>query len=226
MLKAIIFDFDGIIAHTEPIHLEAFREALKDYGLELTEKEYYEKYLAYDDRTLFLELHKDRGLELGQERLRKIMSSKSTYYDKLIEGNIQTLPGAVDFIKSAGAKYPLAIGSGALAEEIEEILEHAGVLGDFKAIVSADETERSKPDPEVFVKALSRINSMCQGKEIVAGECLVIEDSVAGIEAAIAAGMKCLAITNSYPGERLKRANLIKDSLKGQGLEELEALFD
>jgi beta-phosphoglucomutase-like phosphatase (HAD superfamily) len=226
MLKAIIFDFDGIIAHTEPIHLKAFQATLGDYDMEMTEGEYFDKYLAYDDKTFFRELFKDRGIESGELTIDEMMSVKSAHFDNLIIGNIQLLPGVRELIKSVGHKYPLAIGSGALGVEIRQILEHARLEGYFKVIVSADEVERSKPAPDVFIEALSRMNQAFVDSGIIYAEnCLVIEDSVSGIEAALSSGMKCLAITNSYPADKLSQAHLVKDSLEGLGLDELEALF-
>ncbi len=225
MLKAIIFDFDGIIAHTEPIHLKAFQATLCDYDMEMTEEEYFEKYLAYDDKTFFRQLLQDREFKHDEPLRHEMMRVKSAHYDELISGNIELLPGARELIKSVGHKYPLAIGSGALGVEIRQILEHAGLESYFKVIVSADEVERSKPAPDVFIEALSRMNQAFPGSGILARNCLVIEDSVSGIEAALSSGMKCLAITNSYPADKLSQAHLIKDSLEGLGLGELEALF-
>ena len=227
MLKAIIFDFDGIIAHTEPVHLKAFQAALGNLDLEITEEEYFESYLAYDDRTFFTKLFKERDFEHDEELIGDMMSVKSRHYDELMEGNIVFLPGAREFIKSACNMYPLAIGSGALESEIRQVLEYASVESLFKVIVSAEDVERSKPAPDVFIEALRRLNNLYADPQdkINPGDCLVIEDSVAGIEAALEAGMKCLAITNSYPGEKLSRAHLVRESLKGLSLMELEALF-
>lgn len=225
MLKAIIFDFDGIIAHTEPLHLKAFQATLGGYGMEITEEEYYSKYLAYDDKTFFRELLKDREIEPQELNIDELMRVKSARFNEIISGNIELLPGAEEFIKTAGRKYPIAIGSGALEGEIRHILKHAGLEGYFKVIVSADHVERSKPAPDVFIEALSRVNLAFPGSEIYADNCLVVEDSLAGILAALTAGMKCVAITNSYPREKLSQAQLIRDSLEGLGLEELEALF-
>ncbi len=226
MLRAIIFDFDGIIAHTEPVHLKAFQTTLVNYDIELTEEEYFDKFLAYDDKTFFLELLKDRKIEPEALKIYEMMRVKSAHFNNLISGNIKLLPGVEEFIKSAGDRYPLGIGSGALGREIRQILEHVGLESYFKVIVSADDIERSKPAPDVFVEALKRLNREPRNSgTIAASDCLVIEDSVSGIEAALCAGMKCLAVTNSYPGEKLSQAQLIKDSLEGLGLDELEALF-
>jgi len=155
-----------------------------------------------------------------------MMSGKSAHYDNLISGNIEFLPGAREFIKSAGDKYPLAIGSGALRGEIVDILEHAGIESCFKVIVSAEDVTRSKPAPDVFINVLTRLNKEPHASgTIYPRDCLVIEDSVSGVEAALSAGMKCLAVTNSYPEEKLSRAHLVRESLNGVLLSELESLF-
>lgn len=226
MLKAIIFDFDGIIAHSEPIHLKAFQTTLRQYEIALTEEEYYDKYLAYDDRTFFKEILKDRSFEHDEQIIADMMSIKSAHYEDFVIGNIELLPGAEDLIRSAADKYALAIGSGALRGEIVDILRHAGIESYIKVIVSAEDVARSKPAPDVFIEALKRLNKdpLVSGT-ILAQDCLVIEDSVSGIKAALSAGMKCLAVTNSYPEDKLSRADLVKDSLKDIRLSELESLF-
>lgn len=225
MLKAIIFDFDGIIAHTEPFHLKAFQLTLEPRGVVVSDEEYYEKYLAYDDKTFFRVLFDDRGIGHEEDSLAELLEIKSSHYDKLIEGNIELLPGALQFIKSAAQRYPLAIGSGALEKEIRQVLSHADIESLFKVIVGADFIERSKPAPDVYIEALSQLNAEFPETGILSSNCLVIEDSISGIEAALSAGMKCLAITNSYPGDKLTRAGLIKDSLEGIDLSEIKSLF-
>jgi len=226
MLKAIIFDFDGIIAHTEPIHLKAFQTTLRQYEIVLTEEEYYDKYLAYDDRTFFKEILKDRSFEHDEQIIADLMSIKSAHYEDFVIGNIELLPGAEGLIRSAADKYALAIGSGALRGEIVDILRYAGIESYFKVIVSAEDVARSKPAPDVFIEALKRLNKdpLVSGT-ILSQDCLVIEDSVSGIKAALSAGMKCLAVTNSYPEDKLSGADLVKESLKDVRLSELESLF-
>lgn len=225
MLKAIIFDFDGIIAHTEPYHLKAFQLTLEPRGIVVSDEEYYEKYLAYDDKTFFRVLFDDRGIGHEEHSMDALLEVKSSHYDELIEGNILLLPGAKEFIHKAAQKYPIAIGSGALEKEIRQVLRHADIESLFKVIVGADFIERSKPAPDVYIEALSQLNAEYPGSEILPSDCLVIEDSISGIEAALSAGMKCLAITNSYPADKLRGADLIKRTLEDIDLSELESLF-
>jgi beta-phosphoglucomutase-like phosphatase (HAD superfamily) len=226
MLKAIIFDFDGVIADTEPLHLKAFQLTLKENGIELSDEEYFENYLAYDDKTLFKELLKDRNYERNEAQISELMNRKSEHFENVLKGNILVLEGVPEFISTISGKYPLAIGSGAIRSEIIDILESGGLGEHFEIIVSADEVINCKPDPEVFIEALRRLNNLDSvSEEISPQECLVIEDSTSGIKAAHSAGMKCLAITNSYAAEKLSEAELIKQSLKGIYLEEIEDLF-
>ena len=226
MLKAIIFDFDGVIADTEPLHLKAFQLTLKENGIELSDEEYFENYLAYDDKTLFKELLKDRNYEHNEAQISELMNRKSEHFENVLKGNILVLEGVPEFISTISGKYPLAIGSGAIRSEIIDILESGGLREHFEIIVSADEVINCKPDPEVFIEALRRLNNLDSVPEKISPqECLVIEDSTSGIKAAHSAGMKCLAITNSYAAEKLSEAELIKQSLKGIYLEEIEDLF-
>ena len=227
MLKAIVFDFDGIIVDAEPVHLKAFQGVLGQNGIFLSEEEYYERYLALDDRTLFSNILRDRKMNIDDFTIEDFMQKKSESYEKLIREDTKIFPGVIDFVTSVHKKYLLGIGSGALKHEIEFILDYAGIKDKFSVIVSAEDVQKCKPDPEVFVKVLLKINKkLPHGSEpIYPSECLVIEDSSAGIRAARVAGMRTLAITNSYTSCKLSEANLIADSLLEVEIEDLEELF-
>ena len=226
MLKAVIFDFDGVIADTEPVHMRAFQLTLGEKGISLTREDYYAKYLAYDDNTLFKTVLEDREHTHDEVLIRDLMDKKSDHYEALIKGNIEILPGALDFIKSLAEKYSLAIGSGALRGEILHILRFAGIDDYFDVIVSAEDVQKCKPAPDVFIEVLNRLNSKRSGSEtIFPSECLVVEDSISGVKAAISAGMKCLAVTNSYSAQELAGAHLVRDHLNELMLKEVEGLF-
>jgi beta-phosphoglucomutase len=227
MLRAIVFDFDGIIVDAEPVHLKAFQEVLGWNGIFLSEEEYYERYLALDDRTLFSNILRDRNINFNYFTIEDLMKKKSDSYEKLIREEIKIFPGVIDFVNSVYKKYLLGIGSGALKHEIEFILDYVGIKDRFSVIVSAEDVQKCKPDPEVFVKALLKMNKkLRQGsKPIHPSECLVIEDSSAGIRAANLAGMRTLAITNSYSACKLSEANLIAASLLEVEIGHLEELF-
>ncbi|NIP29836.1 MAG: HAD-IA family hydrolase, partial [Candidatus Dadabacteria bacterium] len=189
MIKAVIFDFDGVIADTEHIHFEAFKNVLNMQKYDITESEYYSEYLAYDDKTFFSKYYENNGYKLDSKLLNRLVKKKSQEYDALIEDNIRVYPGIVDFIKLLSGRYTLAIGSGALKKEIVQILQVVNLADLFKIIISADDISECKPNPEVYNTVLARLNSN-RDKIIRPEECIVIEDSVYGIRAAKGAGMK------------------------------------
>lgn len=226
MLKAVIFDFDGVIADTEPVHLQAFQLTLGEDGISLTAEDYYANYLAYDDKTFFKRILQDREHGHDEALIMELMVRKSGHYENLIKDNVEILPGVKDFLEDIRGKYRLAIGSGALRREILDILEFGGIADFFEVIVSAEDIENCKPAPDVFIEVLGRLNESDEGTEpILPAECLVIEDSVSGVQAALAAGMKCLAVTNSYSAKELSRAHLVKESLEDVKTKDLSVLF-
>jgi haloacid dehalogenase superfamily, subfamily IA, variant 3 with third motif having DD or ED len=228
MLKVVIFDCDGTIADAEPVHLKAFQIVLDEEGINLSEGDYYAKYLALDDKTCFSAVLKDRGRSFDQALIDRLVARKSQYYDELIRDHLVIFPGVGSFVRKLhGRGYFLAIGSGALRHEIEFILNHADIRKEFSVIMSAEYVVNCKPHPEVFMKALQEINniSSSQSGSIRPYECLVVEDSIAGIRAAHYAGMKCLAVTNSYSLDKLSEADMIVKSLEEAKIEELEKLF-
>jgi HAD superfamily hydrolase (TIGR01509 family) len=220
----MIFDCDGVIADTEPLHLAAFQRVLSEEGITLTEEEYFQTYLAFDDRGCYTTAFRNAGRELSDQLLAELIARKARYIEPAMRDNLKMLPGAVAFIREASLKYPIAIASGALRREIELILKHGDILDCFKSIVSAEDVTRGKPDPEIFLKACRQINE-ANGGRITPAACLVIEDSIHGIHAARAAGMRCLAVTNSYPKEKLAEADRVVETLEQLSLNEMESLF-
>jgi len=225
MLKAIIFDCDGVIADTEPIHMAAFGRVLAQEGITLTKEDYFAHYLAFDDRGCFNRAFEERGDELSQEQLNDLIRRKAGYVEHAMQTDLTLLPGVFEFIQQAAERYPLAIASGALRAEIEMVVNHGGLHDCFRAIVSAEDVARSKPYPDPFIKALDLLN-VSTADQINPAECLVIEDSVHGVRAAQQAAMRCLAVTNSYPREKLAEAQLVVDSLVGLPFKDIEILFD
>ena len=213
MIKAIIFDFDGVIVDTEPIHLRAFKKILRNEGIELDDALYYSKYLAYDDKTFFRQSMIDFGITKTGSEIDDLVKKKSEIIEDLLEDDLELFPGVLQFIQKSAKNYQLAIGSGALRKEIEFILEKFKINDIFRLIVSANEVQKCKPDPEVYLKVLELLNKSDQSNFITPGECLVIEDSVYGIRAAKKAGMVCAAITNSYEKDKLDDADIVLDNI-------------
>ncbi len=218
MLKAIIFDFDGVITDSEPVHLKMFQKVLGEMGLTISEKDYYEIYLGMDDKGCFTTLLKSKGIDSNIGQIQSLIDKKTEYLMDYIKDNLFIYPGVVEFIETASEKYLLAIASGALRHEIEFILEGAGIRSAFPIIVSAEDVSKGKPNPESFNRALDKLNEISR-KPITTAECLVIEDSIAGIEAAKAAGIRCVAVTNTYGQDRLFMADLIVRSVTEIDLE-------
>lgn len=214
-LKAIIFDFNGVIVDDEPLHLELFRRVLEEEGLSLSNEEYHEKYLGYDDRGAFTAALIDQGRAThaaDQAYIASLIERKARYYLDAINKRMLLFPGVVELVRRMAEKFPLAIASGALRHEIELVLKRGELRDCFRVIVASEDVSACKPDPEGCVKALALLNEATQ-RSIEPAECLVIEDSVAGIEAARRAGMRCLAVTNSYTAAELSAADAVVTSL-------------
>ncbi|MGE0104609.1 MAG: HAD family hydrolase [Blastocatellales bacterium] len=213
-LKAIIFDFNGVIVDDEPLHLELFRKVMAEEGLELTDEEYHEKYLGFDDRGCFTAALTDLGRP-GSDAgyIEELIDRKAVYYRDAIEERFLIFPGVIELIGLVRRSYPLAIASGALRSEIELVLERGGIRDAFGPIIAAEDVAACKPDPEGYLRALDELRATTASLQ--PSQCLVIEDSIAGVEAARRAGMRCLAVTNSYSAAELAAADWIRETLAG-----------
>ncbi|MBI4526227.1 MAG: HAD family phosphatase [Deltaproteobacteria bacterium] len=227
VLHAIIFDFNGIIVNDEPIHLELFQKVLEEKGLSLSKDDYYERYLGLDDRGCFQLAYREHNRPLDDSLLNELIERKARLYLESIQQGIAIFPGVQELLPPLSSRYPLAIASGALRHEIETILRAMGLRECFQVIVSAEDVTHGKPSPEIFLKALSRLNDASGRSRLISpAECLVIEDSREGISGAHRAGIKCLAVTNSHPAEELAHADAIVKGLNEVTVSFLESLVD
>ncbi|MGH7794472.1 MAG: HAD family hydrolase [Candidatus Binatia bacterium] len=225
MLRALIFDFNGIIVDDEPIHFRLFQKVLGEEGILLTEEAYYARYLGFDDRGAFTAGFRENQRPIDDAKLKQLIARKAIYYRGAIRNHVAIFPGVQSLVSTLAQTHPLAVASGALRNEIETILKTAGLLNHFQAIVSAEDVTKGKPEPEIFLKALAALNSQKRnGATLTAGDCLVIEDSKEGIRGARRAGMKCLAVTNSHAAELLGEADAIVPSLEEVTLPFLQKL--
>jgi beta-phosphoglucomutase len=225
MLRALIFDFNGIIVDDEPIHFRLFQKVLGEEGIILTEAVYYARYLGFDDRGAFTAAFRENQRPIDDAKLKQLIERKAIYYQDAIRKQVAIFPGVQGLVSTLAQALPLAVASGALRHEIETILKTAGLLDHFQAIVSAEDVIKGKPEPEIFLKALAALNLQKRnGVPIGAGDCLVIEDSREGIRGARRAGMKCLAVTNSHPAELLGEADAVVKSLEQVTLPFLQKL--
>ncbi|HSB09452.1 MAG TPA: HAD family phosphatase [Blastocatellia bacterium] len=224
MLKAIIFDCDGVIADTEPIHMASLQRILGEEGITLTEEDYFRDYLALDDRACFVKAFSERGSALDQDQLEALIARKAEYVEPVMRDSLRLLPGVSEFIRRASELYPLAVASGALRREIELVLKYGDLTDCFRVIVSAEDVARSKPHPDPFLKARDLLDALSE-EPLAPSECLVIEDSIHGVQAARQAAMKCLAVTNSYVRAQLQEADRVVESLADLSLEDVKRMF-
>lgn len=221
-LRAILFDFDGVIADTEPLHFAGLRRTLADIDITLTEQDYYANYLGFDDRGCFLAALQANGRPITPDIIRDLMKKKAVAYLASIKDHLVIFPGVREFVQAAATRYPLAIASGALRQEIELILEQAGIRKAFLHITSAEDVSRGKPDPQPFQFALAGLMQQRPAFGLDAASCLVIEDSLPGIRSAKAAGMKVLAVANTHTTQDLHEAHAITHSLADTSLADLQ----
>jgi beta-phosphoglucomutase len=222
-LQAIVFDFDGVIADSEPLHLRAFQQALGEEGIELSPKEYFSRYLGFDDVGVFEAIARDRAIPMNDRQVTTLVARKGARLQQMMQEGSVLFPGARDFIRTAAAAVPIGIASGALRHEIEEIVEGAGVADLFSVIVAAGDTPQSKPSPAPYLLAFERLREAA-GDALDPRRCVAIEDSRWGLESAHGAGLRCVGVTNSYPAHELPGAELIVDGLKELTLPMLDRL--
>lgn len=198
-LRGVVFDFDGVIANSEPLHLQGFRDVLRDQGLALSESDYYTRYLGFDDAGVFAAIAADRGLSWTPERIVGFVERKAVRLEALEQEHSVLFPGAAEAIRRLASRGPLAIASGALRAEIVRILTREGLDACFQLVVGAEDAEASKPSPAPYLKALHGLSGGVGRPE----EYVAIEDSHWGLESARLAGLRTVAVTNTYPADEL-----------------------
>jgi beta-phosphoglucomutase len=223
-LRAIIFDFDGVLANSEPLHYQAFRDVLRDEDVALSEADYYARYLGYDDLGAFRAIGGDWDRAWSAWRIADMVTKKAQRMERL-ESEVSVLfPGAADVVRRAADAVPIAIASGALGAEILRVLEREGLASCFAAIVAAGDTPASKPSPDPYLHALARLSSHV-GAPLRPSECVAIEDSLWGLESARAAGLHTVAVAHTYPAQQLT-ADVVITSIADLDLARLQQLTD
>lgn len=203
MLKAVIFDFDGVVVDSEFLHYRALNSAFGLHGVQVGEDEYYEKYLGYSDYQCVEIVNANYNMGLDREGIEKLIANKTDVFNRLVKQEAAIINGVVGFVEMLRANViPMAVCSGGTRSDIDLMVKGTELAGVFDPIVTADDVKKGKPDPEGFQLVLSRLNE--RGKErIPAGECVVIEDSHWGLEAAAAAGIHTIGVTNTYDAQHL-----------------------
>ncbi len=222
-MQAVIFDFDGVIADTEPLHFEGLRRTLAEIQIDLTKDDYYANYLGFDDRGCILEALRVNQRPASATLIENLMAKKAAAYLASIKDHLVIFPGVNAFVEEAAATCPIAIASGALRAEIELVLEQIGLRQSFCHVTSAEDVTHGKPNPEPFLHALAGLNRHHAAALLSPTSCLVIEDSRPGIRAAKAAGMKVLAVANTHTVQDLHEADAISHNLRDTRLTDVRA---
>lgn len=226
-LDAVLFDFDGVLVDSEPFHQLAINIVLEPLGLALSQVEYEEHYLGFDDRGVFLHRFQQAHRPLEQAQLRQLVASKAEAFAHAMERRgLQPFPGAVELLTALKAEgVPLALCTGATHRDVSAMLHKVQGLDVFDTVVTADEVAASKPDPTCYRLALEKLWHAHPARAIQPARTLAIEDSPWGIEAAQGAGLRVLAVQNSYAAPRLHKADFTTPSLAGLTPERLRSFM-
>jgi beta-phosphoglucomutase len=203
MTSGILFDFNGVIIDDESQHCDALIATLSEYGYALDRDTYYREYLGFDDRECFRFTFERMGRPIDEATLRDAVARKHAAYERAIRGSMQLVPGAAEFVENAALDgLQMAIVSGALRSEIELVLDLAGLRPHFAEIVAAEDVGVCKPDPQGFNRAREML-------DLTPKRCVAIEDSLPGLNAARAAGLRCLMLATSHPEDACGSADLV-----------------
>jgi HAD superfamily hydrolase (TIGR01509 family) len=215
MTAAILFDFNGVIVDDEPQHCEALIATLGEQGFTLDRDTYYREYLGFDDRECFRFSFARMGRPVDEPALLQAIERKNAHYERAIRDSMRLVPGAEDFIESAALDgFQLAIVSGALRREIELVLDLAGLRPHFSEIVAAEDVTACKPDPQGYNLARDAL-------AVAPRRCMVIEDSLPGLAAARAAGLRCAMLSTSHDASVFGDADLVWRDFTGHEPAEL-----
>lgn len=229
MLRAVLFDFNGVLVDDEPIHLELFQKVLAEEGLALTAEDYYSRCLGLDDRSCFEAVLAAAGEPATVPRLMRLIARKASYYQERIRREGYSFPpGVARLVEDlAGRGRMLGVVSGALREEVEGALRQSNLLDRFKVIVTVEDVAESKPSPEGYQRALEALNSLPPLPErlIHPHEVLAVEDSPPGLAAAAEAGMATLGVVHAYSRDRLRMADAVVEGPHELTPERLERLY-
>lgn len=228
-LKAVLFDFKGVIINDELLHEQLIEQVLLEENLLLKPGEYHEFCLGKSDRACLKDILIQRGRCVNEGYLEQLIKCKTLAYQKQLE-SIEELPiysNTVDFIAQVSrAELKMAVVTGAIRTEVELVLNKANLTNYFQVIVGGDNVKESKPKPDAYLLAVDILNQKCQGINLKPSECLVIEDTFPGIEAAKLAGMSVVGVAHTYPFHILQRlANWCVDDLSDLELDRVQKVY-
>src|SRR5579863_3544927 len=222
MIRAVIFDLDGTIVDTEPLHFAAFNEVLRPEGIEIPLDEYTARLIGLNDRDCFATVLRENRKDAGEEKIAALVARKTVVYQAMVAEREVLYPGAAKFVRDCAQRFPLMVATGTLRAEAEAILRRAGLRELFLDIIAAEDVDRGKPEPDGFIAALGRIGYILRQRDpVLADECLAVEDTPAGIEAARRARMKVLALCHMAPASELAAADVVRASILNLDLDDV-----
>lgn len=223
MLKGVVFDFDGVLVDSEPLHYEAFSEVLTPLGFHVTWEEYQTRYIGFDDRDALSAIFADHDQALSLDRRDELIGLKASVFESYIDqGRAAAQPGAFELIGDLRGHLPMAICSGALLNDILPVLKARSLTTLFDCIITAEDVQHSKPDPACYHLARQGLASGAFAPE----ECLVIEDTPGGISAAKAAGLRVLAVATTHTEDYLQEADWVYPGLDGVNRQTLQRCME
>jgi beta-phosphoglucomutase len=229
MIKAIFFDFNGVIIDDELIQMRAYREVLREYDIDLTEEHYFAA-LGMDDKTFVRAIFGRANKQLTPAMVAEVQQGKTSLHRKMIEDELPLFPGVVTFLKATSRRYSLGLVSMANSEEVGYVFERARLGPLFSVVVTAEDVQICKPAPDCYLRGLEKLNAKRQSERLlplIAGECLAVEDSPPGIRSGREAGMRTLGVTNTVSESELRAAGaeVVTASLADWTTDAVEHLF-
>lgn len=212
----VIFDLDGVLVDSSRFHRESWRIVGRERGFEMTDELFWRTFGMPNRQILPLLLQRD----LSEEEMEELSEKKEEVYRQIAQGRMRPLPGAVELVRGVAADgFRVALGSSTPWSNIRVVLESLGILECFEQIVCSDDVLHGKPHPEVFLKAAEKLG-------LPPHRCVVIEDAVVGVQAAKAAGARCLAVATTHPEEKLREADRVVPDLKAVTPADLRTMLD
>ena len=208
MIKAIFFDFNGVIIDDETIQMKAYQEILRGHQIDLTE-EWYLEALGMDDRTFVRAMFERAKKPLADPVLETVLGAKTDLHRRMIEDELPLFPGVLTFLKAATRHFSLGLVSMANQAEVGYVFQRANLTPLFSVVVTAEDASECKPAPECYLAGLTKLNEKRQRERqlpLLASECLAIEDSPPGVQPGRAPDMPVLAVTNTVSAEQLRAA--------------------
>jgi beta-phosphoglucomutase len=222
MIRAVIFDLDGTLVDTEALHFAAFNEVLRPNGVKIPFDDYTARLIGLNDRDCFTTVLRENHRDADELHVAELIARKTVVYQAIVAQRDVLYPGAAKFVRDCAQRFPLMIATGTLRAEAEAILLRTGLRELFLDIIAAEDVERGKPEPDGFIAALGRIGYLLRQRDpVLADECLVVEDTRAGVDAAHRAGMKVLALCHTSPAADLAAADVVRASISDLDLDDV-----